>query len=83
MVKNKLKTKEALLINLRAIMDERGLSYKDLGDMMGVSKQRVSNIINNEGMNLNSIGDIAKALNIEETDLTSDPKLLSIKKQLK
>lgn len=76
-----LKAKEAILINLRAIMDERGLSYSDLGDLMGVSKQRVSDIFNRDEMSLKTIGNIAKALKIDETDLTSDPALLNIKKQ--
>jgi len=83
MKENTLTTRDAILTNLKAIMDDRGLSYKDLGDMMGLSKQRVSGIFNNPEMTLKTIGKIAAALDIEETDLTSEPKLLSIKKQLK
>lgn len=80
---NTLKARDAILLNLKAIMDDRGLSYKDLGDLMGVSKQRVSDIFNRDEMTLKTIEKIADALNIDETDLTSEPRLLKIKTQLK
>lgn len=80
-----LKIREAFILNLRSIMDERGLSYKDLGNLAGISKQRISDIFNrsDRGLNFATVEQIAKALDVEETDLTSEPRLLKIKKQLK
>ena len=65
-----LKAQETFLINLKAIMDANGISYKDLGDKMGLSKQRVSAMFNDDrGISLATVSKVAKALNIEETDL--------------
>ena len=65
-----MKAREALLLNLKAIMESEGLSYKDLGDKMGLSKQRISALFNDSrNVTLNTVEKIADALNIEETDL--------------
>lgn len=65
-----LKAKEAFKLNLKAIMDSKGLSYKDLGDMMGLTKGRVSALFNSEsGITLNTVEKVAAALSVEETDL--------------
>lgn len=65
-----LKAKEAFKLNLKAIMDSKGLSYKDLGDMMGLTKGRVSALFNSEsGITLNTVEKVAAALAVEETDL--------------
>ena len=70
-----LRAKEAFLLNLKLIMDERSLSYKDLGDICGFSKQQVSNIFNGDNnLSLNTTEKIAAALKITETDLF-DPTL--------
>ena len=65
-----MKAREAFLLNLRTIMDARGLSYKDLGDKMGLTKARISALFNSHrNVTLNTVEKIANALNIEETDL--------------
>lgn len=65
-----MKARDALLFNLRAIMDERDLSYKDLGDKMGLTKARISALFNDDrNVTLTTVEKIAKALKIEETDL--------------
>ena len=65
-----MKAKEAFKLNLKAIMDSKGLSYKDLGDMMGLTKGRVSALFNSEsGITLNTVEKVAAALSVEETDL--------------
>lgn len=65
-----LKAQETFLLNLKAIMDSRGISYKDLGDKMGLSKQRVSAMFNDDrGISLATVAKVAKALGVEETDL--------------
>lgn len=65
-----LKAKEALLINIKALMTHYDMSYQDLGDKMGVSKQQVSNLINGDSwIGLNSLESLAKAFKINETDL--------------
>lgn len=67
---NTLRAQEAFILNLKAIMLDRSLSYKDLGDMIGVSKQQISNILNGPGsVSLKTVEKIADALNIYETDL--------------
>lgn len=69
-----MKARDALLLNLKAIMENEGFSYKDLGDKMGLSKQRISALFNDSrNVTLNTVEKIAEALNIEETDLF-DPK---------
>lgn len=65
-----LKAQDTFLNNLKLIMVDRNLSYKDLGDKMGLSKQRVSSMFNDDrGISLATVSKVAKALNIEETDL--------------
>lgn len=65
-----VKAKETFLLNLKAIMDIRGLSYKDVGDLCGMSKQRISDIFNKDSnLSLNTTERIAKGLKIEETDM--------------
>lgn len=76
MVQNTLRAQDALLLNLKIIMARRDLTYKDLGDMMGITKQQVSNIFNGKGsVTLNTVEKIATALGVEETDLF-DTKLI-------
>ena len=76
MVQNTLRAKDAFLLNLKIIMARRDLKPKDLAELMGVSKQQVSNIFNGEGsVTLNTVEKIATALGVEETDLF-DTKLI-------
>lgn len=66
-----LRARDAFLMNLKAIMEHKELSYKDLGELVGVSKQRISDIFNrsDRGLNFATVEQMAKALKIEETDL--------------
>lgn len=51
-------------------MDERGLSYKDVGDLCDMSKQRISDIFNKESnITLNTTEKIAAGLKVKETDM--------------
>lgn len=75
-----LKAKEALLINIKALMSKNDMSYKDLGEKMGVSKQQVSNLINGESwISLKSLELLAKSFKVQETDLFN-PNLFKDKK---
>lgn len=65
-----LRAKDAFILNLKAVMDKRGLSQSDLARLMDVSRQQVTNILNNDNnLTLNTTEKIAKALKVEETDL--------------
>lgn len=78
-----LRAKDAFLMNLKLVMDKRGLSQTDLSKLMDVSRQQVTNIFNGEGnLSLNTTEKIAKALKIEETDLF-DPNLSKSLNKLK
>lgn len=61
-------------MNLKTIMVKKGLSYKELGDLVGVTKQRISEIFNNEkkGISFATVEQFSTALGIKETDLV-DP----------
>lgn len=80
-----LKTKQLVLDNIRFIMDHRGLSYKDLGDLAGFSKQRVYDIFNapTEGMNTSTIDKISLSLGFKETSLYQEDFIQKIKNKLK
>ena len=73
-----LKLLDAFRLNLRFLMFEKGMNQQDLGDKMGgLSRQNVS-LLFKEGkeLNTNTIARVAKALDVEETDLT-DPNFKS------
>ena len=65
-----LGAKETFLINLKAVMDDRNLSQTDLANLVGFSRQQVSNIFNSDqNLSLNTTDKIAQALKLKETDL--------------
>lgn len=55
-------------------MTSRELSYKDLGDLVGFTKQRVYDIFNNdtEGLNTSTVDKISLALGFKENALYDD-----------
>lgn len=62
--------KEALKMNLTHLMEQHSLSYSDLGDKFGVSKQQIWNLINGDSwISMPTLEKLAKAFKIEETDL--------------
>lgn len=68
-----LSAKIRFLDNLKLVMDKKGLSYKDLGDSCGFSKQRTSDIFNKpNNLNLATTDHISISLGYKETDLYQD-----------
>lgn len=67
---------EALANNLERILREKNLSQTDLAKMIKTSFQTVNNYMHARGgISSKTISTIAAALKVEETDLTSGPKL--------
>jgi len=65
--------KERFLENLKLVMEKKGLSYKDVADACGFSKQRMSDIFNKPNtLNLATTDHISKSLGYKETDLNQD-----------
>ncbi len=65
-----MKAKDAFIFNLKHALYVHDYTYEDLGNKMGLSKQRVSALFNTpSGIRLNPVEKVAKALKIEETDL--------------
>ena len=61
-----------LELQIKRLMRERGMQTKDLAEIMGKSSQYVSNIINGgKGVSVNTLIDVAKALNVEFWQLTA------------
>ena len=59
-----------MLDRLRDILKERGLTLKAFSEMSGISQPNLSNYINvNISPTLDTLGKIAKALNVEIQDL--------------
>ncbi len=66
-----VKLLDAFRLNLKFLMFERGLTQQELGERMGgLSRQNVS-LLFKDGKELNTgtIAKVAKALDVEETDL--------------
>lgn len=61
-----------LQLQIKRLMKERGLQTKDLAKLMGKKDQYVSNIINGgKGVSVNTLMEVAKALNVEFWQLTA------------
>ncbi len=70
-------TKDETIFRLRIkeILDEKGLSQKELAEMMGKSPQYISNILNAEqGVSVNILIEFAKTLQVEFRDLFASTK---------
>jgi transcriptional regulator with XRE-family HTH domain len=67
---------EALGKNLLRLRKEKKLSQEALGDLIGVTRQTILSYEKGEGhISEATIAKLAVALNVEETELTSGPKL--------
>lgn len=68
-----LSAKIRFLENLKLVMEKKRLSYKDLGEVCGFSKQRVSDLFNKpNNLTLNTTDHIAVSLEYKESDLFQD-----------
>lgn len=68
-----LGAKDIFLKNLRFYMDYKELSYKDLADLCGFSKQRTSDVFNKpNSLNLKTTDHIALSLGLKENALFDD-----------
>lgn len=62
--------KEVLKLRVKDILNEKGMTSKELAEKMGKSKQYISNIITGgKGMSIATLADIAKILDVEFRDL--------------
>lgn len=80
-----VKLTTALSINLRRIMKDKGLTQVQLCDLSGVTQASISEILNEKKENFETqmIAKLAIALKVQETDLTSNPKLIDLSNQIK
>lgn len=60
-------TKIALGQKIKQLREERKLTLKELGEMIGISEGSMSKIENGHWINLNRIVDLSKILNFEIT----------------
>lgn len=70
-------TKDETIFRLRIkeILDEKGLSQKELAEMMGKSPQYISNILNaDQGVSVNILIEFAKTLQVDFRDLFASTK---------
>lgn len=57
-------------LRVKEILEEKGLSQKELAEMMNKSPQYISNILNaGQGVSVNILVEFAKALQVEFRDL--------------
>lgn len=78
-----LDCKEALAVNLKRIMKEKGLTQQDLEKLSGVKQATISHILTHRRWaGYETIVDICKALKIEHTELTSHPGLIDAFKKI-
>ncbi|MFK2341655.1 helix-turn-helix domain-containing protein [Bacteroides fragilis] len=64
-----------MLVRIKDIMLEKGVSSVSLSEMIGVSKVTISNLINNKTMpSIDTLEKIATALGVEVWELFADPK---------
>lgn len=76
-----MKITEVLASNIRALREHRGLTLEELGKMIGVSKQAIWNIENQQSwITLDKIEKLAMFFGIEQHELFSATNL---KKQFK
>ena len=62
-------------LRVKEILDEKGLSQKELAEMMGKSPQYISNILNAEqGVSVNILIEFAKTLQVDFRDLFASTK---------
>lgn len=65
-----LKASDCLAMNLKHLRERNGLGLSELGDIAGLSKQSIWNFENSQRFpSKDALASIAKAFNIEETDL--------------
>lgn len=65
-------------IRLKEIMQERGVTSIALASMVGLSKNTISNLINNKTMpSIDTLNEIAKKLNVPFWQLFDEPQAKS------
>lgn len=65
-------------IRLKEIMQERGVTSIALASMVGLSKNTISNLINNKTMpSIDTLNEIAKKLNVPFWQLFAEPQTKS------
>lgn len=69
---------DALAKNLTRILNEKGITQTKLAEKIGSSFQTINNYMHGRvGVSSKTISQMAKVLEVEETDLISGPKLTS------
>ena len=62
--------KKILKLRIKEVLNEKGMTSKELSEKMGKSPQNISNIINGlKGISLSTLCEIAKLLDVEIRDL--------------
>ena len=65
-------TKDTFLINLKFILTDRGLKQDDLAELLGVSSQGVSSLLNKPGgISTETIDRVANSLKLSGPDMCS------------
>lgn len=63
------------MYRIKEVLLEKGLKSKDLADMLGKSKQQISNIVNGNGsISMTMLNEVAEALNVPVWQLLVSPK---------